>query len=69
MPLLFKNYSLAEVPCWLIRFNKTKFFPWNTKNSDRNGINKENTHAYTPNNPRKIILERASMKKSNNPLS
>ena len=29
------------------RFNKTEFFPWNTKNTDRNGINKQSTHTYT----------------------
>ena len=34
MSLLFKNGSLAEVNYLLIRFNKTKFFPWNSKNTD-----------------------------------
>ena len=28
----------------LIRSNKTKSFLWNTKNTDRNGINEQNTH-------------------------
>ena len=41
MSLLFKNYSLVEVIHLFIRFNKTKFFPWNTKNTDRNGVNKQ----------------------------
>ena len=42
MSLLFKNYSLVEVICVLIRFNK---FPLsNTKNTDKNGINGQNTH-------------------------
>ena len=40
MSLFFKNYSLVEIMYLLIRFNKIKFFPWNTKNTDRNGINK-----------------------------
>ena len=38
MSLLFKNYSFAEVAYLLIRFNETKFFPWNTKNTDKNGV-------------------------------
>ena len=41
MSLLFKNYSFAEVTYPLIRFNKTKFLLWNTKNTDRNGIDKQ----------------------------
>ena len=42
MSLLFKNYSLVEVICVPIRFNK---FPLsNTKNTDKNGINGQNTH-------------------------
>ena len=31
----------------LIKFNKTKFFPWNTKNNDRNGMYKQNTQTCT----------------------
>ena len=46
MILLFKNYSLVEVTYLLIRFNKTKFLSWNTKNTDRNDINKQNTHMH-----------------------
>ena len=45
--MLFKNYSLTEVIYLLIRFNKTKFFPRNTKTTDRNDVNKLNTHAHT----------------------
>ena len=44
--LLFKNYSLVEVIYLFIRFNKTKFVSGNTKNTDRNGINKQSTHIY-----------------------
>ena len=36
-----------ETPCrslMLIRFSKRKFFPWNTKNNDRNDMNKQNTY-------------------------
>ena len=42
-----KNYALVEMMYLLIRFNKTTFFPWNTKNTDRNDINKQNTNAHT----------------------
>ena len=44
----------------LIRCNKTKFFLWNTNNTDRNGVNKQNTHTHTPHIQRKITLERVS---------
>ena len=44
MPLLFKNYSLVEVAYLFIRCNKTRFFLWNTNNTDRNGVNKQKTH-------------------------
>ena len=47
MCFLFKNYSLVEVVYLLIRFNTTKFFLWNTNNTDRNGVNKQNTHTHT----------------------
>ena len=41
----FKNYSLVEVIYLLSRCNKTKFFLWNTNNTDRNDVNKQkNTH-------------------------
>ena len=44
--MLFKNYSLIEVTYLLIRFNKTKISQKNTKNTDRNGVNKQNTCVY-----------------------
>ena len=47
MSLLFKNYSLVEIKYLLIRFSKTKFFPQNIKNTDRNGVNKLNTQVPT----------------------
>ena len=56
MTFLFKNYSLAKVIYLLIRCYKTRFFLSNTNNTDRNGVNKQNTH--TPNTQRKITLER-----------
>ena len=68
MSLLFKNYSLVEVIYLLIRFNKAKPLSLNTKNTDRNGVNKQNTHTHTPNTQRKITLERVSMKISDTPL-
>ena len=37
--LAFKNYWLVEVICMLIRFIKTRFFSWNTKNIDWYGVN------------------------------
>ena len=46
VPLLFKNYWFVQVTHLLIRFNKTKFFPWNTKNTHKSGVNKQNTHAH-----------------------
>ena len=59
MFFLFKNYSLVKVLYLLIRCcYKTRFFLWNTNNSDRNGANKQNTN--TPNTQRKITLERVS---------
>ena len=42
--LLLKNYLLLEAIHLLITFNKTKVFLWNTKNTDRNGINRQNPH-------------------------
>ena len=32
-------HYVVEVICLLIRFKKSKPFLWNTKNTDRNGIN------------------------------
>ena len=43
----FKNYSLVKVIYLLIRCYKTRFFLWNTNNTDRNGVNKQNTHIHT----------------------
>ena len=42
----------------MIRCYKTRFFLWNTNNTDRNGVNKQNTH--TSNTQRKITLQRVS---------
>ena len=42
----FQNYSLVEIRYLLIRFSKTKFFPLKKRNTDRNGINEQNTHMY-----------------------
>ena len=47
MSLLFKNCLLVEVIYLLIRFNKTRSFLLNTKNTDRNSANEQNTH-HTP---------------------
>ena len=47
MSFLFKNYSLVKVMYLLIRCNKTRFFLGNTNNTNRNGVNKQNTHTYT----------------------
>ena len=44
MSFLLKNNSLVEVVYLFIRCNKTKFFLWNTNNTDRNGVNKQNTY-------------------------
>ena len=44
MCFLLKNYLLIESVYLFIRCNKTKFFQRNTKNTDRNGVNKQNTH-------------------------
>ena len=44
MSFLLKNYSLVESVYLFIRCNKTKFFLWNTNNTDRNGVNKQNTY-------------------------
>ena len=37
-------YSLVEVIDLLITFNMTKSFLWNTKNTNKNDINEQNTH-------------------------
>ena len=46
MFLLFKNFSPVEVTYLLPRFSKIKFFPWNTKNVNKNGVNKQNIHIH-----------------------
>ena len=43
MAFLFKTYWLAEVTHQLIRFNKTKFSPWNKSNTERYVVNTQNT--------------------------
>ena len=44
MFFLFKYYSLVEIIYMFIRFNKTKYFLWNKKNTGSNGINEENAN-------------------------
>ena len=56
MSFLYKHYSRVEVIYQLIICSKTKFFLWNTNNTDKNGVNKQNT--YTTNTQRNITLER-----------
>ena len=65
MSLLFKNYSLVEVIHMLIKFNKTKSFLRNTKNTDTNSVNEQNKHSYTE---RKIAIERIIQCKLKIPL-
>ena len=43
----FKNYSLVEVIYLLIICSNLNFFMWNTNNTDRNCVNKQNTHTHT----------------------
>ena len=45
MSFLLKNYSLVESVYMFIRCNKTNFFLQNINNTDRNGVNKQNTHS------------------------
>ena len=56
MSLLLKYYTLVEVIHLMIRFNKTTSFLRNTKNTDRMGKNRQNTH--TPHTERKVSLKR-----------
>ena len=56
MSLLFQKYWLIEITYLLIRFNKTRFLPWNTKNTDRYGANKQNKNHHCL--CKKIRLER-----------
>ena len=44
MSFLLENYSLVESAYLFIRWNNTKFFLRNTYDTDRNGVNKQNTH-------------------------
>ena len=44
MYFLLKNCSLLESVHPFIKRNKTKFYLRNTNNTDRNGVNKQNTH-------------------------
>ena len=45
LSFLFKNYSVLEVIYLLIRFIKeNSSFLWNTKTTDKNGINEQNTY-------------------------
>ena len=57
MILLFKNYLLVEVMYLLIRFSKSKFFPWNTNSTDGNGVNKQNTHTHTHTHTHQTLRE------------
>ena len=56
--LLFKNYSLVEVVYMYIRCNKTKFFLCSTNDTDKNGVDKQNTHTHT----HQILRERLHWK-------
>ena len=47
MSNIFKNYLLVKVIHLLIRCYKTRFFPRSTNDTDRNGVNKQNTHTHT----------------------
>ena len=40
----FASQKLLKVIYLLIRFNKTKSFLWNTKNIDKNHVNKQKAH-------------------------
>ena len=56
MGFLFKNYPLVKGIYLLIRCCKGRLFRWNTNNTDINDVNKQNTHAHTPNTLEKITL-------------
>ena len=47
MSFLFKNYTIVKAIYLLIRCYKTKSFLWNKNNTDRNGVNKQNTYRHT----------------------
>ena len=38
---------ISKAAYWLIRLNKINVFIWNTKNSDRNGVNTQNKHQHS----------------------
>ena len=42
--LFFKDYTLAEVKYLLCIPNKVRYFLGNTKNADKNDVNKQTTH-------------------------
>ena len=54
----FTFHNVFSFQKWFTCKSKTRFFLWNTNNTDRNGVNKQNTS--TPNIQRKITLERVS---------
>ena len=47
MSLLFENFYLVEVIYLVIRFNKTKFLPWNANNTKRYSAHKQNTYHHS----------------------
>ena len=47
MSLLFKNRWVVEVTYQVIRFSEARFFPWNTKNTDRYGVNKQSKNHHS----------------------
>ena len=44
---LVKKKMKIENLCSVVLLSKTKFFPRNTKNTDKNRINKQSTHKHT----------------------
>ena len=47
MSLLFENVYLVEVIYLVIRFNKTKFLPWNANNTKGYSAHKQNTYHHS----------------------
>ena len=47
MSFLLKNYSFVKSVYLFIRCSNTRLFLQNTNNTDRNGVNKQNTHTHT----------------------
>ena len=64
--LIFQKSLIEEAAYLLIRFNKTKSFLWNTRNTNRNCVNEQKKH--TPHTKREITLERVSMRISDTPF-